>query len=185
MISYFFILFATIALVSAIIMITNKNAVYSALFLVMNMASLGGIYLLLDAQFLAVIQILVYAGAIMVLFLFVIMLLSQENVEEVFKGLNIKYFASVFLGIIVLAQLMYAIADWSDSLPVVSPNMTEVGSVDNIGSVMFTDFLLPFEVTGILLTAAVVGALVIAQRKIKLKDTRSDEIRIKDNPADK
>ena len=91
MVSYLFILFATIAIASAIVMITHKNPVYSALFLVLNMASLGGLYLLLEAQFLAVIQILVYAGAIMVLFLFVIMLLNQESADDVFKGISIKY----------------------------------------------------------------------------------------------
>jgi NADH-quinone oxidoreductase subunit J len=170
MVSYLFILFATIAIASAIVMITHKNPVYSALFLVLNMASLGGLYLLLEAQFLAVIQILVYAGAIMVLFLFVIMLLNQESADDVFKGISIKYIMSVLLGIVVFSQLFYAIASVTNTLPVVSENMSAVGSVENIGDVMFTDYLLPFEVTGILLTAAVVGALIIAQRKIKLKE---------------
>ena len=74
------------------------------------------------------------------------------------------------MGIVVFAQLFYAIASVTNTLPVVSENMSAVGSVENIGDVMFTDYLLPFEVTGILLTAAVVGALIIAQRKIKLKE---------------
>lgn len=169
MISYLFILFATIAIASALVMITNKNAVYSALFLVVNLVSLAAIYLLLEAQFLAVIQILVYAGAIMVLFLFVIMLLNQANVEEVLGQISVKYIVSVLLSMVVLSQIMYAIASWTDVLPITTESIKAVGTVEEIGEVLFTDYLLPFEVTGILLTAAVVGALMIAQRKIKAK----------------
>lgn len=170
MIEYLFILFATIAVISALIMITNKHAVNSALFLVINMVALAGIYLLLENQFLAVIQVLVYAGAIMVLFLFVIMLLNQEAEDNLLTKISLKYVISVLLGMVVLSQLIYAIAGWADALPqVVSPATAELNTVENIAEVLFTNYLLPFEVTGILLTAAVVGALIIAQRTIKIK----------------
>lgn len=167
MITYIFIFLALLAVASALAMVINKNTVNSALFLVLNMVSLAGIYLLLEAQFLAVIQILVYAGAIMVLFLFVIMLLNLDAEESLFTRFRVKYFVAFLLGITVLAQVLYSIGGLSDMLPEISSDMAEIGTVEAVGDVLFTEYLLPFELTGILLTAAVVGALLIAQHKIK------------------
>lgn len=172
MIVYIFIMLAVLAIASALAMIINKNVVNSALFLVLNMVSLAGIYLLLNAQFLAVIQILVYAGAIMVLFLFVIMLLNVENEEKLFEKFRVKYFLAFLLGVAVTGQVFYSLAGVTDMLPQISDKMATVGTVEAVGDVLYTTYLLPFEVTAILLTAAVVGALMIAQHKIK----RTDEI---------
>ena len=167
MIVYLFILLAVLAIGSALAMVINKNVVNSALFLVINMVSLAGIYLLLNAQFLAVIQILVYAGAIMVLFLFVIMLLNVEDEEKLFDKFRVKYFLAFILGAAVVGQIFYSIAGVTDMLPEISSNMAEIGTVEAAGDVLYTKYLLPFEMTAILLTAAVVGALMIAQYKIK------------------
>ncbi|MEP1306340.1 MAG: NADH-quinone oxidoreductase subunit J [Balneola sp.] len=167
MIVYLFILLAVLAIASALAMVINKNVVNSALFLVINMVSLAGIYLLLNAQFLAVIQILVYAGAIMVLFLFVIMLLNVEDEEKLFDKFRIKYFLAFVLGAAVVGQIFYSIAGVTNMLPEISSNMAEIGTVEAVGDVLFTKYLLPFEMTAILLTAAVVGALMVAQYKIK------------------
>lgn len=165
MVTYIFILLATLAIASALGTILSKNTVASALFLVLNMVALAGIYLLLKAQFLAVIQILVYAGAIMVLFLFVIMLLNVDDEKSVFSKFSFKYALGFFLGVIVLAQILYALAGATGTLPPITEEITAVGSVEAIGETLFTTYLFPFEVTAILLTAAVVGALLIAQRK--------------------
>jgi len=167
MIVYLFILLAVLAIGSALAMVINKNVVNSALFLVINMVSLAGIYLLLNAQFLAVIQILVYAGAIMVLFLFVIMLLNVEDEEKLFDKFRVKYFLAFILGAAVVGQIFYSIAGVADVLPEISSNMAEIGTVEAAGEVLYTKYLLPFEMTAILLTAAVVGALMVAQYKIK------------------
>ncbi|OAN63785.1 hypothetical protein A8B79_14570 [Balneola sp. EhC07] len=167
MIVYLFILLAVLAIGSALAMVINKNVVNSALFLVINMVSLAGIYLLLNAQFLAVIQILVYAGAIMVLFLFVIMLLNVEDEEKLFDKFRVKYFLAFILGAAVVGQIFYSIAGVTDMLPEISSNMAEIGTVEEAGDVLYTKYLLPFEMTAILLTAAVVGALMVAQYKIK------------------
>ncbi len=166
MIVYLFILLAVLAIGSALAMVINKNVVNSALFLVINMVSLAGIYLLLNAQFLAVIQILVYAGAIMVLFLFVIMLLNVEDEEKLFDKFRVKYFLAFILGAAVVGQIFYSIAGVTDMLPEISSNMAEIGTVEAAGDVLYTKYLLPFEMTAILLTAAVVGALMVAQYKI-------------------
>jgi NADH-quinone oxidoreductase subunit J len=165
MVTYVFILLATFSVATALATVLSRSTVNSALFLVLNMVTMAGIYLLLKAQFLAVIQILVYAGAIMVLFLFVIMLLNVDDEETTFSKTTFKYSMGMFLGALVLAQLMYAVAGYSGVLPDISQEMTYVGTVEAVGNVMFTEYLFPFEITAILLTVAVVGALFIAQRK--------------------
>lgn len=167
MITYFFIFLAVLAVASALMMVISKNSVNSALFLVINMISLAGLFLMLQAQFLAVIQVLVYAGAIMVLFLFVIMLLNVDEEQSLFSKLRIKYFVAFLLGAGVFSQIVYSIGSFTDTLPTVSPEMAEVGTVEAFGDVIFSEYLLPFEITAILLTAAVVGALIIAQHKVR------------------
>lgn len=167
MIVYFFILLGVLAIGSALAMVINKNVVNSALFLVVNLVSLAGIFLILNAQFLAIIQIIVYAGAIMVLFLFVIMLLNVQDEERLFDKFRLKYFLAFFLAIAVISQVLYSLAGVTDMLPAISEQMQAIGTVEAVGDVLFTDYLLQFEITAILLTAAVVGALMIAQHKIK------------------
>lgn len=167
MITYSFIFLAILAVAAALAMVISKNTVNSALFLVLNMMALAGTFVLLQAQFLAVIQILVYAGAIMVLFLFVIMLLNLDQEESLFDSFRMKYFIAFLLGVGVFSQILYSIGSFTDTLPSIAPEMAEVGTVEAVGDVLFTEYLLPFEMTAILLTAAVVGALLIAQHKIK------------------
>lgn len=162
---YFFILFATLAVASALAMILSKDTVNSALFLVLNLISVAAIFLLLKAQFLAVVQVLIYAGAIMVLFLFVIMLLNLSNEEQMLRRFSIKHTLAFLLGVIVFSQLIYAIAGATGTLPVISPEMEQVGTVEALGDAMFTTYMLPVLVTAILLTAAIVGAILIAQQK--------------------
>jgi len=171
MVTYAFVLLAVLAIASALAMVLNKNTVNSALFLVVNLLSVAGIYLLLQAQFLAMIQIVVYAGAIMVLFLFVIMLLNLDDEPGLFNRFRLKYLVAFLLGAVVFGQIIYSIGVVTDLLPQISPDMEHVGTVEAIGDVMYTVYLMPFEMTAILLTAAVVGALMIAQYKIK----RSEE----------
>lgn len=174
MVTYVFIFLALLAIGSAVGMVVSKNTVNSALFLVLNMVALSGVYLVLEAQFLAIIQILVYAGAIMVLFLFVIMLLNLDAEESLFNKFRVKYFVAFLLGITILAQILYSLGDISNMLPEISPEMAQVGTVEAVGNVLFTDYLLPFEMTAILLTAAVVGALLIAQQNVKPLSKEND-----------
>lgn len=168
MVTYIFIFLAILAVAAALGMVISRNTVNSALFLVLNMVALAGVYVLLQAHFLAIIQILVYAGAIMVLFLFVIMLLNLDAEESLFTKFRVKYFVAFLLGVTVFSQILYSIGGVTGMLPEISSaEMTEVGTVEAVGDVLFTTYLLPFEMTAVLLTAAVVGALVIAQLKIK------------------
>jgi NADH-quinone oxidoreductase subunit J len=165
MVVYAFIVLAVLAIASALGMILNRNTVNSALLLVLHLISLAGIYLLLKAQFLAIVQIIVYAGAIMVLFLFVIMLLNIEDEEKLFDRFRLGYLTAFVLGALVMGQIVYSVAGVAGLLPEISPDMANLGTVEAVGDVLFTDYLMPFEMTAILLTAAVVGALMVAQFK--------------------
>jgi NADH-quinone oxidoreductase subunit J len=162
---YAFILLAVLAIASALGMILTKNTVNSALLLVLNLLSVAGVYLLLQAQFLALIQVLVYAGAIMVLFLFVIMLLNLDDEESFFEKIRVKYIIAFLLGVVIFGQILYSLGGVADFLPEISEEMQYVGTVEALGDVLYTDFLFAFEMTAILLTAAVVGAIMIAQYK--------------------
>lgn len=172
MITYSFIFLAVLAVASALAMVISKNTVNSALFLVLNMVALAGFFLMLKAQFLAIIQILVYAGAIMVLFLFVIMLLNVQDEKSLFNTFRIKYFVAFLLGVGVFAQILYSIGSFSETLPAVAPEMTEAGTVEAIGDVLYSKYLLPFHIIAMLLTAAMNGALMIAQHKVRTEDNR-------------
>ncbi len=174
MLTYIFIFLAVLAVASALAMVISRNTVNSALFLVFNMVALAGVYLMLQAHFLAVIQILVYAGAIMVLFLFVIMLLNLDAEVSLFSKLRVKYFVAFLLAVAVLAQLLYSIGGVTEMLPEMSAEMAEVGTVEAIGDSLFSKYLLPFHIVGFLLTAAATGAILIAQHKIKSVSGNND-----------
>ncbi|MCB2203890.1 NADH-quinone oxidoreductase subunit J [bacterium] len=150
-------------------MITRANPVNSALFLILNFISLAGIYLTLSAQFVAIIQILVYAGAIMVLVLFVIMLLNLEDEVPLRETMTKRHYASLLFALVTLGLIIEVIA-WkgADSLAGFTqqaPTSAEIGTVEHIGGVLFTRFVFPFELTSILLLAAMIGAVVLAKKR--------------------
>jgi len=150
-------------------MITRANPVNSALFLILNFISLAGIYLTLNAQFVAVIQILVYAGAIMVLVLFVIMLLNLEDEGPLRDSFTKRHYASMLLALLTLALLVEVIgwkgADSIAGMTQFASNSAEIGTVEHIGDVLFTRYIFPFELTSILLLAAMIGAVVLAKKR--------------------
>lgn len=163
-----FFTFAIIAAVSSILMITRSSPIISALFLILNFAALAGLYLLLNAQFIAVTQVIVYAGAIMVLFLFVIMLLKPEH-EKLFSiHPKIKIFA-VVIAALVFFQLVYIIflSNPSDSTNAAVAASVKAGTIEEIGRELYTNYVLPFEAAGYLLLAATIGALVLAKKKFE------------------
>ena len=154
------------AVFSAINVLAQTNPVYSALFLVANFFCLAVYYLLLDAQFLAAVQIIVYAGAIMVLFLFVVTLLSpgrEETENDRLRGLQVP---SVVLALILgfgVAGVLFL--NDIKGTPNSNPN-APLGTVQIVGAQLFRFFLLPFEITSLLLLVAMLGAIVLAKRKI-------------------
>jgi NADH-quinone oxidoreductase subunit J len=161
-----FILFAVVAVASALNILLQRNPLYSALSLIGTLASLSALYVMLRAQFIAAIQIIVYAGAIMVLFVFVIMLLNApKDQPQVDKQKWLRGLAIPFAGLL-LAEAFYVISRiQTRMMPPADDSSTGVGTTWSIGTRLFTDYLLPFEVTSVLILMAVVGAMVLARRE--------------------
>lgn len=163
-----FIVFAIIALASALNILLQRNPLYSALSLIGTLMSLSALYVTLNAQFIAAIQIVVYAGAIMVLFIFVIMLLNEpKNQPQIEKQKGLRYLAVPFAALLI-AEMFYVLRSIRPrTLPPIAPGNADqaVGTTWSIGTGLFTDYLLPFEVTSVLILMAVVGAMVLARRE--------------------
>ena len=164
-----FIVFSAVSVSSGILMVTRINPVLAALFLIVNFASLAGLYLLLNAQFIAIAQVIVYAGAIMVFFLFVIMLINPD-LEKKFMEQKPKFkIFAVFVSLLVFVQIAYIIffSQPSEDVSREVAASIEAGTVEQIGRDLFTKYILPFEAVGYLLLAAAIGALVLAKKKLK------------------
>ena len=170
MISDFILFFglAFVAVASAIGMLVSKNAVYSALNLILNFVTVSIFYLLLNAPFIALTQITVYAGAIMVLFLFVIMLLGAERLPGE-TTLPWQRPAAIVLGVILFLEAGYLLFVRLGSTSPPGDASAGFGSPSAIGTVLFNDYLLPFEVTSVLLLVAMIGAIVLTIRLRKKK----------------
>jgi NADH-quinone oxidoreductase subunit J len=161
-----FIVLAPLAVVTALGMVLTRNAVYSALLLVVNFFCLAGFYVLLEAQFVAAVQVIVYAGAIMVLFLFVLMLLGTGNEVVVKERIRGQRPAAVLLGLGLLVAIVGALAAGVfDAEPASLAAANEGGNVQAVGRLLFTRYTFAFETAGILLVVAAVGALVLGKRR--------------------
>jgi NADH-quinone oxidoreductase subunit J len=157
-----FLVFAALALGSAIVVVSHKNPVYSTISLVLTLFSVAVLFVMLGAPFLGVLQVLIYTGAIVVLFLFVIMLLNvgREEPQRGGQGLQI---AAAFGGAVVFL-LLISLAFWRAGLPALKPLTDNMVSIKALSRDLFTEYLLPFEIVGLLLLVAVVGATVVARR---------------------
>ena len=164
----FFLLFAVMAVVAALMVVLQKSPVTSAVYLVLVFLSLGGFFVLLHAPFLAAVQVVVYAGAIMVLFLFVIMLLNlQRDVDEGLHHATRRLFGWM-LGILLGAEAILLLrAPWALGPRGKEPHelVSAMGNTQVIGIRLFGDYLWPFEVTSLVLLVAVVGAVVLSLRR--------------------
>jgi NADH-quinone oxidoreductase subunit J len=155
---------ALLAVASALGMLFSRNAVYAALFLIVNFATVAIFYLLLNAPFIALAQVTVYAGAIMVLFLFVIMLLGAEQTGRTRASWWVQPTALV-MGVILLVETSYLVITQRGTLPGITPAAPAYGDPHTVGQILFTSYLLPFEVTSILLLVAMIGAIVLSRPK--------------------
>ena len=157
-----FLVFAAICVAGAVNLLVQKHPISSALSLIVVMASLALLYLLLGAEFVAVVQIIIYAGAIMVLFVFTIMLLNA-GVEEHTRGSKVAIMFGV-PGLLVLGSTIAWVLTKRDVSAKVLTIGETYGSAQGIGRLLFRDFLLPFEVTSVLVLIAIMGAVVLARR---------------------
>jgi NADH-quinone oxidoreductase subunit J len=154
----------------ALLVVTTKNTVHAVLFLVLNFLAIAALYVLLTAQFLAAIQVLVYAGGIVVLYLFVVMLVNLKRQPEDHSSPQRRPWLGFALSAAVLAQLGAILVWGSYGMPVDLHTMQNtdlaVNNVENIGRLLYTDYLIPFEVASILLLVAMVGAIILAKREL-------------------
>ncbi len=152
---------AAVTLGSALMVITSPNPVYSVLWLIITFFSISGHYLLLNAQFLAIVNIIVYAGAIMVLFLYVLMLMDLRKEAEPQKNKWLKIAGAVAGGSLLLV-LVAALRNADSRMAQL--NEGNIGLIENLGKVLFTEYVVPFEIASILFLSAMVGAVVIGKR---------------------
>jgi NADH-quinone oxidoreductase subunit J len=158
-----FYLFSLIAIVSALLFVTRKNAVPAALWLVNVMFALSGLYIMLDAPFVGVIQVLVYAGAIMVVFVFVVMLLNLGRSEVTdLRALGARLGA----GLVALALLANLLVVQRDRIPRASIAPVQDNVVTDVAASLFTDYLVAFELTSLVLLVAIVGAVLLAKKRV-------------------
>lgn len=157
-----FWLFSLIGISGAIGLIINRNPVYSALSLILNFFSIAGLYLTLQAEFLAVIQILVYAGAIMVLFLFVIMLLNLQD-EPKRPTFEFSRIAAWVLGGALAAELIAVFRSVGSETTLLAGDY-KYGTVESVGQAMMTKYLFPFEMISVILISSLIGAIVISKK---------------------
>jgi NADH-quinone oxidoreductase subunit J len=164
MIAPLFYIFAGLAIVAALSVVLQRTPVYSALSLILVLCSLAVIYLLLGAQFLAVIQVIVYAGAIMVLFVFVIMLLNARQESPTDHSLFARRLGLPLLAVFLAEVIFVVVGHFSGS--VFAAGATFDGGPRAVGALLFRNYVLPFEVTSILILVAVMGAVVLAKKQL-------------------
>jgi NADH-quinone oxidoreductase subunit J len=163
-----FYLLTAVSVISAVLMVVQRNPVNSALFLILNFFSLAALYLTLHAQFIAIVQIFVYAGAIMVLFLFVIMLLNLGDDKKLRQHMGPQAYIAVTLVIGLMLELVVIFSrSRADAVTTQAANAGQIGTVEFLGQVLYTKFLFPFEMTSFLLLTAIVGAVVLAKKKLQ------------------
>jgi len=157
-----FTLLSTLSLFSALMVIFSRSAMYSVLYLVVCFFSIAGHYVMLNAHFLAIVHVIVYAGAIMVLFLYVIMLLNLNKENEPHKPAFFKL-ASVVTGGALMLVVVSGFKTANQLMPV---GDTGIGTVQSVGKILFTDYVFPFEITSVLFISAMVGAVVLAKKEL-------------------
>jgi NADH-quinone oxidoreductase subunit J len=162
-----FWLLAVIALIAAASMIIQRNPVHSALFLIITLLSLAGLFLLLSAHFLAVIQVIVYAGAIMVLFLFVIMLLDIRRIEVAPSRVKLQKSLGILLGVIFLLETLLILRSGviSDMAAVAPPPPPDFGTAVALGRALLASYFFPLQLAAVLLFIALIGAVVLSKRR--------------------
>lgn len=158
-----FYFLSALALGSAIMVVSSRNPIYSVLWLIVTLIAISGHYILLNAQFLGIVNLIVYAGAIMVLFLFVIMLMNLNADTEPQKNKWLK-FAGVVSGGCLLLVIVAALKNAEVKGQAAQLGQGNIGLIENLGKSLFTDFVVPFEISSVLFLSAMVGAVVIGKK---------------------
>ncbi len=160
----FFIYFATVTILSSIMTIGFRSPIYCTLALLSTLLHVAGLFVLLNAEFIAAIQIVVYAGAVLVLYLFVLMLLNLKKPEDF---VHKQVWIALFFGVILLIEILIGLFKsplFTKAPLAMTESVSELGNTAAIGFSLFTKYLLPFEVVGMILLGAVIGAMVLAKK---------------------
>ncbi|MBI2336416.1 MAG: NADH-quinone oxidoreductase subunit J [Deltaproteobacteria bacterium] len=160
-----FYFFSIVSILAALLILSAKNPVHCAIALVLALFNIAGLYIMLDAPFLAAIQVLVYAGAIMVLFVFVIMLLNLKAEELVEQGVTGPF--KFLVALLVISSFALTALVLKEPTRFQGLNVLEFGTIKFVGKALFTEYLVAFELTSILLTVAILGAIILAKRSLK------------------
>ena len=160
-----FWLLSVLALFSAIMVLVSRNPIHSVLWLIVVFFAISGHYLLLNAQFLAIVNIIVYAGAIMVLFLFVIMLMNLNKETEPQRNIWMKFFGVISGGLLLWIFISASRSAVDINGRIVETNTGGIGLIQNLGKVLFSQYALPFEISSVLFLSAMVGAVVIGKKE--------------------
>lgn len=169
MATVFFLILSIVAIGTAFGTVASKHPVVSAMNLVLHFFMLAGLYLTLNAQFIAVLQILVYAGAIMVLVVFVILLLNLGKEDDVERGFTARKGVAMTFGAAFVVQTLILFTSAGKFTHEITANSVTTGYVKNLGYILFTEYLFPFEYIALLLLVAVVGALLLGKKKLFLE----------------
>jgi NADH-quinone oxidoreductase subunit J len=162
----FFYIFALLTLGGAILTITRHSAIHSAIWLIVSLMGVAGLFLLQKAEFLFAVQIVLYIGGIMVLFLFVIMLVNLDEAAKE-RQFNKQWLVALIACLVVGAQVTYFLKSGAVLLPpVVTPVPSEDGNIERLADVLFRNYLVPFEAASLLLLVAIVGSVILAKKKL-------------------
>lgn len=163
--SILFWFLSALALVSATMVLISRNPVHSILWLIIVFFSISGHYILLNAQFIAIVNLIVYAGAIMVLFLFVVMLMNLNSESEPRRNNRLKFAGTIAGGclLLIMIDVVRSSAEVRQATAMVKEG--NIGLIKTLGKVLFTDYVVPFEITSVLFLSAMVGAVVIGKRE--------------------
>lgn len=160
---YIFFFLSVMALYSAVMVLVSKKPIHSVLFLTMTFFAIAGHYVMLNAQFLAVVHVIVYAGAIMVLFLFTVMLLNLNKEERSPRPVWAKILVAIATGMLLL--VLVAVLRQYDLRIEADPTLTQIGLVKNLGKILYSEYLLPFEICSVLFLTAMVGAVLLGKKE--------------------
>lgn len=180
----FFYMFAAVLLASAIGVISSKNPVHSVLFLILAFFNAAGLFVMLGAEFIAMILVIVYVGAVAVLFLFVVMMLDI-NSTELRRGMVRNAWAGAFVGGVLLAEMIWMFLSWSGAggvgyaPPMPAPDAANISNTQALGQVLYTHYVYLFQVSGLILLVAMIGAiaLTLRHRPDALRQKVSDQVR--------
>ena len=167
---YAFYAIAAVVLASAVLMVTSRHLVHSVVYMVISFVGVGALFILLEAEFVAAVQILAYAGGIVVLFLFVVMLVNVGETYQV-EFLHRQWLPATVLGVVLAAEIGFLLWGGAGILPADPAGSADVlravdgGNTETVGMTLYTDYLLPFEVASVLLLVAMIGAIYLARKQ--------------------